>query len=121
MTIVSVAAATTATSAAANANEVDISGIAATVDWTLKVEVRNLVGKARLQFEDTVNNFSAAIAGPVINVAGPLTKEAPQTFSFKKRDFPSLRFGTTSAEFRANLTEITGTDATITYVAWLEY
>jgi len=105
--------------AAFNGASLDISGI--TGDWTLVLKVDKLTAgkKARFTFEDSVDAFTAKIAGPSFSVKGEVAPEADRTFSVKKADFPSLRFGTGSAVLRLALTEIDASSS-VDYEAWLE-
>lgn len=99
---------------------IDVSAI--TGDWTLKIQVESLTSakKARFAFEDTVNDYTASLAGPTFNFLGTLASSYDKVKSFKKQDFPSLRLGTASAQLRLKLSEIDGS-ATCVYRAWLEY
>lgn len=102
---------------------VDVSGL--TGDWTLKINVSAMSDSAtntpliRLLFEDTVNSFTAALAGPVVSFKGALFPASDKVHSFKKQDFPDLRLGTASAQLRLSLSNILSTGS-ITYRAWIE-
>lgn len=106
--------------AAFTGSGIDISGI--TGDWTIKVQVEALTAnkQCRLSFEDTVNDYTASLAGPTISFRGALDSAADKVKSFKKQDFPSLRLGTASAQLRLKLAELDSA-AAVTYRAWLEY
>lgn len=128
MTITAVQAKVRKTAAFDGAS-IDISGI--TGDWTLVLNVMDIAGTTpgvRFQFTDSVDAFSATLAGPTASVSGILgkygsTPAEPNTkrFTWQKRDFPSLRFGTGSAVLRLSLTEITGSGSPgVTYEAWIE-
>ena len=108
------------TTAGAQATEVDISGI--TGDWTLKLQIESLTAakKIVLAFEDTVDSFSAALAGPSYNTVGAVTLTADKVVSWTYRNWPSMRFGTGSAEIRLNCISIDGS-ATCVCRAWIEY
>ncbi len=111
--------------AAGNGGSIDISGIAATVDWTLVLEITDLNPEAviRIGFEDSVDAFSAKLPGPSVSIVGPVRGQAEKRrYSWSKRDFPDLRFGVTSAVLRSALYKINteGTE-TITYHTYLEY
>jgi len=119
MTMTEVQARTTQTAAYTGAS-VDVSGI--TQDWTLKLQVEALTAadNARFVFEDTINDWTASVAGPTCDVYGLLTKENDKVYSWKKADFPSLRLGTVSAGLRLKL-GYANTTMSVTYRAWLEY
>ena len=99
---------------------IDVSGI--TGDWTVKLQIESLTAakQARFAFEDTVNDYTASLAGPTFSFKGSLTSSADKVKSFKKADFPSLRLGTASAQLRLKCSEM---DSACTGVwrAWLEY
>lgn len=99
---------------------IDVSGI--TGDWTLKLQVESLTDQKlmRLAFEDTVNDYTASLAGPTISFKGALASSYDKVKSFKKQDFPGLRLGTASAQLRANLTALDSA-AIVVFRAWLEY
>lgn len=105
--------------AAFNGSSVDISAV--TGDWTLFIRVAKLTAakKARLGFQDSVDAFTNNLAGPAISVKGEVGTDYDKVYSFKKQDFPSLRFGTGSAVLRAVLIEIDGSSS-IDYEAWYE-
>lgn len=106
--------------AAFTGSGIDVSGI--TGDWTLKLQVESLTAakQVRIGFEDTVNDYTGAIMGPVFSMKGALAKEYDKVKSFKKQDFPSLRLGTASAQLRCKVLEL-DSGATVVYHAWLEY
>lgn len=103
---------------------IDISGI--TGDWTLKINVSSMsdsgssTPQVRFAFEDTVNDYTASLAGPTVSFKGALTNVADKVKSFKKQDFPDLRLGTASAQLRLKLSNIES-GGSVTYRAWLEY
>lgn len=107
---------------------VDISAI--TGDWTLVLEIFGLDSgdSASFAFEDSVDAFTTPVAGPTVSVTGQIgsggtstsTFSNPKRYSFKKEDYPGLRFGTGSAVLRINLTRITGSSPHVTYQAYLE-
>jgi hypothetical protein len=102
---------------------IDISGI--TGDWTLKINVQSLADASttpvvRLSFEDTVNDYTASLAGPTVSFKGALSNNADKVKSFKKQDFPDLRLGTSSAQLRLKLSNIES-GGSCNYRAWLEY
>lgn len=127
MTITSVQAKVRKT-AAFDGSSIDISAI--TGDWTLVLEVMDQDGTSpltRFQFTDSVDAFTTPVAGPTASVSGTLgargsTPAEPNTkrYTWQKRDFPSMRFGTGSAVLRLSLTLISGTSAGVTYQAWIE-
>lgn len=123
MTLTAVQAITTQTGAFAG-TPIDISGI--TGNWTLKLQVAALSdsGSAtpvcRFAFEDSVNSFTASLAGPTVSFQGALTNVADRVTSFKQQDFPDLRTGVSGALLRLHLTNLENTGS-VTYHAWLEY
>ena len=124
MTHLDIQAKVTRTSAA-NGSSIDISGIDAATDWTLKLEILDMNAEAtpRIGFEDSVDAFSNKLPVAVWCPTGPVRTQAEKKcFSFKKADFPHLRVGVTSAVLRCALFSINtqGTE-TITYQAWMEY
>jgi len=101
-----------------NGSSVDISGI--TSDWTIELTVHALSAgaTARFSLNDSVDAFTNQLPGPVVHVAGEINQ--PKTFAFTKKDFPALRFGTSSAVLRLRLESITGS-GTVVYQAVLKY
>lgn len=107
---------------------IDISAI--TSDWTLVLEILGLDSGdgASFAFEDSVDAFTTPVAGPTVSVTGQIgsggtstsTFSNPKRYSFKKEDYPGLRFGTTSAVLRLNVTRLTGSSPHCTYQAYLE-
>ncbi len=97
---------------------VDISGI--TGDWTLKLQVGALSAgiDARFVFEDSVNDFTASLAGPAFNFLGELDLAQDRVKSIKKQDFHGLRLGTVSAVLHLNLSKM-GVGS-VSYHAWIE-
>ena len=97
-----------------------------TGDWTLKLHAQSLSDSstttplARFSFEDSVNDFTASLAGPTVSFQGTLGTSYDKVKSFKKQDFPDLRLGVGSAELRLRLLDLE-TAGTVTYDAWLEY
>lgn len=121
MTNLAVQAKVTRTSAA-NGSSVDISGI--TGDWTLVLEVmaQNDGNTTRFIFQDSVDAFTNNIGGPAASVSGQIvTAGGPRRYTWTKKDFPSLRFGTASAVLRLALAEHTGSSKSVTYQSWIEY
>lgn len=119
----------TAIGVGSGVTSVDISAI--TGDWTLVLEVFGLDDGdgASFAFEDSVDAFTTPIAGPTASVSGKIgsggasTDTYPNTkrFSWKKADYPGLRFGTASAVLRINVTRLTGSGTKhCTYQAYLE-
>ena len=123
--------------AAFTGSGIDVSGI--TGDWTIKLQVEALADSVaantpvvRFAFEDTVNDYTASIAGPTVSFKGTLAKSFDKVKSFKKQDFPDLRIGVASAQLRlkvSNLEEFVttsgvpaaATTCSVTYRSWLEY
>lgn len=99
---------------------VDISAILG--DWTVKVQVAGLTQgkKARIAIEDSVDAFGTFLAGPAFSFLGGFGTENDHVRSFKKADFPSLRFGVASAVLRAKLAEIDPA-ASCSYKVWIEF
>lgn len=114
----------TTDTAAFDGDGVDVSGINTTAinKAVLVVEVLNLVGRARLEFADSVNAFVAKLAGPTLCVANGSGSGGPvQRYAIPLQDFPDLRIGVADAELRLSVTRLTGAGATITLRSWLEY
>lgn len=111
--------------AAANGTSLSIASAAlAAADWTLCIEVQamNDQNVARFGFYDSVDAFTAKIAGPQFCISGRITPDASRRFYVTKKDFPGLRFGTASAVLRVELTSIAGgASQSITYQSWLEF
>lgn len=110
--------------AAFTGSGIDVSGI--TGDWTLKIEVQALsdavtatTPQVRFVFEDTVNDYTASLAGPTISFKGTLAASYDKVKSFKKQDFPDLRLGTGSAQLRLKLSAIES-GGTVSYASWIE-
>jgi len=108
--------------AAFDGASIDISGFTAANDWTLVIEVlaMNDANTVRFNFEDSVDAFTAKLPGPTLCIAGSITATNPRRFTFRKYDFPALRFGTASAVLRLALAEILGSSKSVTYKAWIE-
>lgn len=120
MAITSITAKTTST-AAANGSSLAITGI--TGDWTLVLEIQamNADNLARFAFTDSVDAFTNKLSGPTVSAQGAIVSSGSRRYSFKKQDFPSLRFGVASAVLRLELQEIKGgASQSVTYQAWLE-
>ena len=124
MTLLPVQATVTKT-ATFTGTAIDVSGI--TGDWTLKLQVQAMsdavaatVPMVRIGFSDTVNDWTASIAGPAISFKGTLAASYDKVKSFKKQDFPDLRLGTGSAQLRMNQLNIES-GGSVTYRSWLEY
>jgi hypothetical protein len=109
----------TVSSAGAVTGTLDVSGLSG--DFTLKVEVTELSAAktAVIALEDTVNNFSAAVAQAVCQVKGPIVASAPKVFSWRSYDLPAFRIGVTSAVVRANVLLCTATPG-LKMRAWIE-
>ena len=117
----------TATGVPGTSAALSIAGISG--DWTLVLEVLGVdagVTGVSFQFEDSVNAFSAVIAGPVVSIAGGVSAAgtgpytSPKRYSFKKEDYPGLRAGTTSAVIEVNVTRFSGS-GNVTFQAFIEY
>jgi hypothetical protein len=107
-----------ATGAVTPTTGLDISGISG--DFTIFLEVTGMTaGKtARIQFEDSVNAFTASVPVAVINVTGALTSAASQVFDIRKYQLPNNRFGVTSAVLRVNVTAI-DSGSSLSLHAWI--
>lgn len=86
--------------------------------WDLTVNIQNLTcasgtPRARITWEDTVDNFTTPLVIAAYNIEGPIT--SPTSFSFTRDQIPSLRVGTASAKLRCNLIALEGTTPTITF------
>src|SRR5262245_43018849 len=92
-------------------------------DWTLVIDVQELIGDTVVRFEvtDSVNGFTNSLASITLNVAGACSASCNRRYSFSRRDFPSLRLGTANAVLRLSIKAITGTTPSVTYASWLEY
>lgn len=114
--------------AAAADTSVSVASVTPTNNWTLYLRVlsftagTNGVNRARLAFEDSVNAFTASLAGPVRCIVPVNNVPEGRMYSTRWRDFDDLRIGTSSAVLRTNLYSISGGGAaTIVYQAWLTY
>lgn len=128
MTITTVQA-KVAKTGAFNGASIDISGM--TGDWTLVIEIMLQSGTnpiSRFSFQDSVDAFTTPLAGPGVSVAGIIggaTGTGPATnvkrYTFQKRDFPDMRFGTASAVLRLALLALDGSGSpSVTYQSWIE-
>lgn len=102
----------------------DVSGISD--DWTIKLQVESLAastGNKRVRFviEDTVNDWTASLAGPSFSVKGTIVASADKVMSIKKADFPSLRIGVANGQIRLKLSEVDSGVDSVVYKSWLEY
>ena len=94
--------------------------------WTIKLDLQSLTASdgstptARFEFDDTVNSFTASVAGPTASFKGTYGVSFDRVHSWKQQDFPDLRLGTANAQLRLQLTQISA-NATAQYRAWLEY
>src|SRR6266853_2332533 len=107
----------TATGAVTATTGLDISGT--TGDCTVHVRVQALTAvtgtpKASIQLEDSVNGFTAAIANKVIEIQGPVATTSEVHFLWRKYELPNVRFGTTSAVLRLNVSVLSGTTPSLT-------
>ncbi len=89
-------------------------------DWTLVLEVLNLVGTARFTFEDNLGGETTWLTGPSCSLVGNVGASYPKRFTWNKRDFPDLNIGVADIDFRVSLAAISGAGATVTYQSWLE-
>jgi len=101
----------------------DISAIGATADPTICVEIFDLTAakSATIQIEDSVNAFTASVPHITLEVSGKVdrTGGATKKFIFNKRDYPRIRWGTTSAVLRCNVVDLDGS-ATLKFHAWVD-
>ena len=106
----------TRTTAGAFTGELDISGISG--DYTIHIEIEDMIGVVQIALQDTVDDFSANVVRWVKSLSETITER--KRFSIRKHEIPALRAGTGSAELRLVLDSITGSGATITASAWVE-
>lgn len=122
MTILPITAKVTRSTAAADAG-VDVSVVTPVNTWTLYLKLwsNSMSGaqRARINFEDSVDNFTTTLQGPVRCMVPMQNTPEGRTVSWRWRDFDDLRIGTASAKLRTNLTRITG--GSVTYEAWLQF
>jgi hypothetical protein len=118
----------TLTAAGVVTGVLDVS--AYTLHPTIKVEVLNLTAGAvaRIAIEDTANSseFSDALAACIFDVAGPLGTGEPgptpgptDQVSVTPDLTPSLRFGATHNQLRANLYLLSGSSPSVTLHAYV--
>ena len=126
MTTLQITPKTTRTAAAADSSvAVDNTVVSPLNNWTLHLKVWSFTGtsnntnRARLQWEDSVNAFSASLVGPTYNIVPTINDPEGKLFTCRWRDFDAFRIGVASAVIRTNLTQITG--GTIVYEAWLTW
>lgn len=104
-----------------NSYSIDNTVFHSAVDWTIWVEVTAIdYGTfARFSIQDSVDAFTTIIAGPTFEVAGGgnVSKTYPIRHSFKRADFPGLRFGVANAVMRVSLTLLQGVSPHVTYTA----
>lgn len=120
ITITAKVARTTAAADAGVAVDNTTQGWTNTPRWKLRVIIGagTTTTDARLQFEDTVDNFTTPLAGPVVLVGVPAGLGAPRHYTFSYRDFPNMKIGAGSSKIRTNLKTIA--NGSITYEAYLE-
>ena len=122
MTLTAIQSTVTKTAAFTGSN-VAINAI--TGDWTLKVQVQALsdsgsaTPSVRITFEDSVDG-PTFISGPSISFIGTIGASYDMVRSFRKADYPDLRFGVSGGLIRAKLANIESTGS-CTYYAWMEY
>jgi hypothetical protein len=108
-----------ATGAVTPTTGLDISGISGEVTICLEVTSMTAGKTARIQFEDSVNAFTASIPLAAFNVTGAIAPAASQVFNVRKYQIPNNRFGVTSAVLRVNVTAIDA-GASLSLHAWIE-
>lgn len=111
-------------SSTTNDTAVDVSGVTPTSTWTLYLRVlsNSMSGtqRARIFFQDSVDNFASDIAyGPGYCIVPVTNVPEGREYSIRWRNFDDLRIGVSSAKLRTALTRITG--GSVTYAAWLTY
>lgn len=143
MTLLTSANPKTITSATAETG-LDISGLTATglnVSVTIKIAVYGLDAgdTAVIQIDDSVNAFTAAVTHASFSVVGAIGATAntgdtggsegastgfavnPKYFVVRGYEAPAIRWGTSSAVLRVNVSKLAGSSPHLTYVAWIEY
>lgn len=103
---------------------VDISGLPAQ-DVTLKIHVSELTegAKALLVVEDVAAADFSGGGRPILayHFTGSFEAENDYVKSEAWYRIPMTRYGVATGKMRLRLQDISGTDASITYRAWLEY
>lgn len=76
-------------------------------DWSIFVEVTSLTANTPVRFsiQDSVDG-TTWVSGPTFELVGRLGVQYPLRRTFKRADFPGLRFGVASAQMRVSLTLI---------------
>lgn len=130
----------TVTSATAETG-VSISSLASGLNATIKIAVYGLDtgDTAVIQIDDSVNAFTNWVTQSSFPVVGPIgaTGETgeegddegestgfaanPKYFTLHWYDAPAIRWGTSSAVLRVNVSSLTGSSPHLTYTAWFEY
>lgn len=92
-----------------------------TPDWTIFVEVSALSAGAicRFTIQDSVDAFTTTIAGPTFELAAQIGKTFPVRHTFKRAEFPGLRFSVASGVVRIALTLLQGVIPSVTW--WAGY
>jgi hypothetical protein len=95
---------------------------AVTGGYMLNLSIRRLTAasgtpRARIVFEDSVDDFTASVPVAVVDVVGPI--ESPINFSWNNDHIPNLRIGTESAKLRASVVMLEGTSPTLAADAYL--
>ncbi len=94
------------------------------VDWTITFEIRVLSpgATARFAIQDSVDAFATPVTGPCFEIGPGLAGSGAQigsTYpvyrSFRRKDFPGLRFGVASAVLRCSLILLQGILPSVTY------
>ena len=74
-------------------------------DWAIFVEITALTANTPVRFsiQDSVDGVTW-VSGPTFEIEGRLGVQYPLRRTFKRADFPGLRFGVASAQMRVALT-----------------
>lgn len=107
-----------------NGSGLDISGVSG--DFTIVLEITQLTAnagqtpKVAFAISDTVDAFTNKITRATFNTAGAVNQDGKQhglKMTWRRRDLQGIRGGTTSANLRLELVDISGTGASVSYQA----
>lgn len=108
--------------AAFNGPTFDVS--AATGDFTVFLMVSDLTGTARFCLQDVAAaDFTTPNYAWCIQLTGAVVAGASKTYSIRSsslQDTVALAWGKSTGKLRLSLVRIAGTNATVSYTAWLE-